>query len=340
MKAVKTASGKWKARYVDHYEYTNGKRKIVLGTVTRSTKREAIKEATRLEGLNQKGSEMTVAEALERYIAAKDAVLSPSTIKGYKALQANAYEQIASVALSGVSGERLQTWVSKYATKHTPKATRNAYALLCAAVKMFAPTVNTAATLPRPKPPQLYTPTDADVKILLAHTKGTDMEKAVILAALGTLRRGEICALRAEDIVDNSVRVTKAVVEKSGGGTAEKGPKTVQSIRTVTLPPSAIAVLRRGTTPGSPVVNLTPTAISNAFPRVLKECGLPSFRFHDLRAYSASVRHALQIPDVYIMQAGGWKSPRVLQACYRRPMADKANEFEKIANDHFEGIMK
>ena len=90
---------------------------------------------------------------------------------------------------------------------------------------------------------------------------------------------------------------------------------------------------------GEYVVGLTPTALTNAFERLVKKCGLPHFRFHDLRAYSASIRHAMGVPDQYIMRDGGWKTDAVLKAIYRRTMQDKEEEFAEKMNTHFGGLL-
>ena len=340
MKAVQQKSGRWQARYIDHYEYINGKKKPVLGCVTEDTEKKAINAATKLQNAGKATVKMCVGESIDKYIALKAPVLSPSTLKGYKALQKHAYTSISSLTLSEATGAALQAWVSEYSADHSPKAVRNAYALLSASVKMFERSADMTVTLPQPSPPKLYTPTDEDVKNLLTYISGTELEKAVILAALGTLRRGEVCALLFDDIVGNTVTVSKSMVELSGGGTAVKAPKTPQSIRTITLPPEAIKRLTHGLASGERVVKMTPTAISNAFPDALKACGLPSFRFQDLRAYAASVRHALGVPDQYIMASGGWKSDRVLKQIYRRTMSDKTDTFNEIVNAHFDNLLE
>ncbi len=38
---------------------------------------------------------------------------------------------------------------------------------------------------------------------------------------------------------------------------------------------------------------------------VLCSAGIPEFQYHDLRHYTASIMHALNIPDQYIMKRGG-----------------------------------
>ncbi len=60
--------------------------------------------------------------------------------------------------------------------------------------------------------PDIYVPSDAEIKQLLSSVAGTDMELPVLLAAFGPMRRGEICALSSEDISGNIVHVCKNMV--------------------------------------------------------------------------------------------------------------------------------
>lgn len=83
------------------------------------------------------------------------------------------------------------------------------------------------------------------------------------------------------------------------------------------------------------ITKLCPSKITNRFVAIVKRADLPHFRFHDLRHYSASIQHALGIPDNYIMQRGGWGNDGVLKAVYRHTMKDKVSEMNQIANNHF-----
>lgn len=53
---------------------------------------------------------------------------------------------------------------------------------------------------------------------------------------------------------------------------------------------------------------------------------------------TASVQHAIGIPDAYIMQRGGWGNDGVLKNVYRHVMEEKEKEMNKKANDYFSGL--
>ena len=87
-----------------------------------------------------------------------------------------------------------------------------------------------------------------------------------------------------------------------------------------------------------PIVNMHPNNITDRFGDALKKLDVPHFRFHDLRHYSASVMHAIGIPDVYIMERGGWESDATLKRIYRGSMDDYQKKFTQQTNTHFESI--
>lgn len=338
MKATKTPSGRWQVRPVDHYETRNGKRIAVTKCITRDTKAEALRAAYEYRD-RKKDSGMTFADALAQYIDAKEPVLSPDTVRAYRGLQKNAYERLNGLKIDGLTSDVLQLWISDYSKKHAPKGVRNAYALAGSALKMFAPGVALSVTLPQKNPPKLYTPTDADVKRLLDAVQGTPLERAILLAAFATLRRGEICALTYADIDGTIVTVNKSMTSKGVLKTA----KTPESVRMVNLPPAVVKRLTEEHTqphaPSDRIVPVLPNSLTRSFERTIAKHHLPTFRFHDLRAYAASMRHALGVPDQYIMQDGGWKTDTTLKQVYRRAMDDKRKEFARLVCNHVDDLI-
>ena len=83
---------------------------------------------------------------------------------------------------------------------------------------------------------------------------------------------------------------------------------------------------------------MNPMMITHAFEHNLKQAGLPHFRFHDLRHYSASIQHALGVPDAYIMQRGGWANDGVLKSVYRHTLSDQEQTMTDKINAHFSNM--
>ena len=84
---------------------------------------------------------------------------------------------------------------------------------------------------------------------------------------------------------------------------------------------------------------LTSDEITKKFSKALDEAEIPHFRFHDLRHYSASIRHFLGIPDSFIQEQGGWSSDVVLKQVYRHAMSDKQKEMNNKANNYFSNLV-
>lgn len=70
----------------------------------------------------------------------------------------------------------------------------------------------------------------------------------------------------------------------------------------------------------------------------MKKLDIPHFRFHDLRHYSASIMHAIGVPDVYIMERGGWSSDKTLKKIYRNSLSDYQEKYTTKTNAYFEKI--
>ena len=87
-----------------------------------------------------------------------------------------------------------------------------------------------------------------------------------------------------------------------------------------------------------PLVKMHPGGVTKKFGQFLEKAGIPHFRFHDLRHYSASIMHAIGVPDQYIMKRGGWKSDNVLKKVYRNTIDAEDRKFIDKVNSHFEGM--
>lgn len=286
-----------------------------------------------------KSSSLATQEAVRRYIQTKSGVLSPSTMKGYYSLLRNHIEGtvLGETDLMDITIANIQLWISDLSEELTPKTVRNANALLQASVEMFRPDFQYKVTLPQKIPTNLYCPSDDDVRRLLDEIRDKDHEmyRAVLLAAFGPMRRSEICALTSDDIHGNMVTVNKALVYDEVGARVVKTTKTVSSNRVIEYPDFVVDSLRgiKGR-----IITSAPDVLSNRFKRTVERIGGPHFRFHDLRHYSASIMHAIGIPDQYIMSRGGWASDIVMKRVYRNVIdIEEARQTKKITQ-HFQKL--
>jgi len=213
--ARKLPSGSYRCQI---YDYTDSNGKRHYRSFTAKTKKEAEYLATTYKidnnSNNQSNLNITLKEAMQNYCSMKSNVLSPTTLVNYKRLIGNAYENYLSLPISKFNAELIQKWVNEYSIGRSPKTVRNAYGFLYVVLKACSPNLHIAITLPQKIKPRLYVPTDDDIRAVLNYYKENDRDMliAVYLAAFGTLRRSEVCALTAADIDGNTIHINKARV--------------------------------------------------------------------------------------------------------------------------------
>lgn len=282
----------------------------------------------------KKKSENLFCDELTKYISGKEPVLSPSTIKGYKNIERmlkKHYSSFYMMKISDIEQEHVQEVISDLSKTKSPKTVRNYHGLISA---VLGSNLHLNTTMPQRIQPELYIPSDNEIKALVKAVKDTELEIPVLLGAFCMMRRGEICGLSMNDIKGNSIHVHHSLVLGPDKEWHLKAPKTTTSDRYIEAPQFVIDRIKEV----GHITTLNPHSVTIMFQRVLDKNNIPHFRFHDLRHYSASIRHALGIPDAYIMADGGWCSDKVLKAVYRHAMSDRKKEMSDKANSHFESL--
>lgn len=314
----------------------SGKRqyKSFTADTKKAAEYQAAQYLIKKDELKQTKSETLFSDELEKYIANKEAVLSPSTIKGYKNIEKilkRDFSEFYSMKISNIEQEHVQNVINKLSKDKSPKTVRNYHGLISA---VLGSNLNLNTTMPQRIQPELYIPSDREIKVLVNAVKGTELEIPVLLGAFCMMRRGEICGLSIKDIKGNTIHVHHSLVLGPDKKWHLKAPKTTTSDRYIEAPQFVIDRINQI----GHITNLNPHSITIMFQRVLDKNNIPHFRFHDLRHYSASIRHTLGIPDAYIMADGGWCSDKVLKAVYRHTMSDRKKEMSDKANNHFESL--
>lgn len=345
MAVAKKRGKKWRCLVFSHYEYKDGKKIRKYKSFTADTKREAERLAAAWEyDKNHKVVDITVRDAIDQYITVKTNVISSSTTDAYKAyLDSGKYSAIENIKTSDLDQIILQTWVSNLAKKHKPKYVKNIYTLFSGAVRMVGVDLDhIAPTLPQAEAPEVYVPYDAELRALFAYLEKKDkyeLRIACLLAAFGSLRRSEICALLSSDFDGNTVRISKGMVRNGKGGwRIQNHAKNDASNRIVTLPQEvvdAIDLTRER------VIDTNPDAITNRFRRAVKYAKMPKeFTLHSLRHYYVSIAHVLGIPDEYVMKMGGWKTDYIMKRKYRTTLSDIEKQEQEKINAHFSALMQ
>lgn len=345
MEARKLPSGSWRCQVYSHTEdiiQPDGtvKRKRIYKSFTNDNptakgKRECEKAAAMWAAGKEnrsKNGNITFHQALDNYIEARENILSPRTIMDYRLTQKKYIQSLMGISVENMTQEDIQKAINIEAMHLSPKTVRNIHGLISAVLKVYRPEFALNTSLPKKKAPDLYIPTDEEVKRLLHAAADSEMELPILLSAFGPMRRGEICAVTMEDVDGTIIHVCKNMVKTPDNTWIIKAPKSYSGDRYIDYPNF---VAEKWCGASERLVRLTPNNITDRFRYCLKAAGLPHFRFHDLRHYSASIQHALGIPDSYIMQRGGWGNDGTLKAVYRHALSDRAKEMNKVANEHF-----
>lgn len=329
--AKKTKSGSYS---VSVYDYKDANGKQHYKRFTAPTKKEAEKLANQYKtGLTHISELNTVDEALEEYIKLKTAVLSPSTIKGYRAYQRTLkkdYPQFLSRRIKTITEKDMQGFVSAIATEKSPKTVKNIYLLIKPISASFKDFSVTLPTIVQYEP---IIPTEEDILLLMNDVKGKELEVPVMLGAYCMMRRGEVCSLTMDDVnfKNKTIHIRHSKVMDEDNEWVVKTPKTKKSDRTISVADFVLeAIKEKGY-----ITDLNPNELTERFERVLNRLKIGPFRFHDLRHYCASAFHYKGIPMSYTQKYGGWSTMDTLVKIYQHTLSDKEDEVYAVMTDYF-----
>lgn len=327
-KAKKLPSGNWRVQ-----AYANGQRR----SFTAPTKKEA--ELMALEWINGKRGETdsrTVGECIDDYINAKENILSPSTIDGYKRWKHNCLDSLCDITLDCLTPMHVQKAMNELALTKSPKTVRNAHGLLVSVLGVYAPEIRLRTTLPplQKKIKQLP-PVESVLKVII----GTDVELPCMLAIWCGMRMSEIRGAKKSDIRDSILTIHSTVVTIDGDHIEKESTKTYDSTRQIRLSEYIMDLIDDLPDNQDVLTKLSGQAIYKRFSRLLECNGIEHMTFHDLRHMNASVMLALGIPDKYAMERGGWSSPNIMKSVYQHTFSTERENADRIVDNFFEKLV-
>ena len=285
------------------------------------------------EGQVRSDASDTFETAAVRYMELKCNILSPWTINGYKTILRAFSDGFKTTKLINVDAVVVQKEINDYSATHSPKSTRNAHGFISAVLSVYKPQMTLRTSLPQKSKFEPNMPSEDDIKRIIEAAAGSQYEIVFRLGCYG-MRRGEICAISSLDLDGNMLRINKAKVKDGKQYIIRPMPKTTESNREIYIDDALADMIRSA---DGEIYPGDPDRINKRLTELQRKLGIEHFRFHDLRAYYASMAHALGVPDAYIMANGGWSSTRIMDRVYKRTFAEKQAEMNKAIATHLGG---
>lgn len=292
----------------------------------------------------QQKTEMTLLEAIEKYIDQKSLTLSPSTIRDYDITKRCGFQDIMNIKLKDFDEDVIQDAVNRESRRPSnvrsknpkpisSKRLHNEYGLLRTVIKKYRKDIDfESISLPQVPPnfKELVTP-DAIFNIV----KGTDIELPVLLAAWLSFTMSEIRGLtKSKSIQGEYITIVEVLVRGKNGEIRKEIAKNKYRNRRHEIPEYIKQLIDQ--VDGDIIVPMSASTIYHKWKQLLRKNNLPDITFHDLRHVNASVMALLRIPDKYAQERGGWKTDHIMKSVYQQTFSEERKNVDKIINTYFE----
>ena len=322
-KAIKVSSGNWYIR-------------MRLGgqnvSVTAPTQKQCTRDAAAIKAQwladkrlppqpEEPKQSMTLTAAIDAYIAAKDKTLSPSTLRGYLAIQKHRFQSIMSRPVDEIQDAEWQGIINDELTLASPKTVVNAFKFLRTVIRQQTghEIPLDELTLPAVAPAETAFLTAEEIPKFVEQIKDSRVAVGALLA-LSSLRISEIYALNWEDIPQNPdfIRVSGAVVRgKDAAWIRKRQNKNRTSTRSVPiLIPELSEAIERLRKPSGPVMDYDQDTLRVGVHKACKRAKITDVTVHGLRHSFASLAYHLQVPEKIAMEIGGWSDPGTMHKIY------------------------
>lgn len=282
---------------------------------------------------------VTLDEAIQRYIAAGEGVLSPSTIRSYETIRKNRFPELMKENVYSLDRLTVQAAVSNAAKSLAPKTVASSYGLLTAVLKDYRVDISGVKLPQKKKQKKSYLSADEIVKMIDA-ASGDSCELPILMAVWLGMRRSEISGL-CWDCVDfekKTIEVKRSYVPgKDHKFVLRDETKNEGSQRIISCPDYIMSKLEsvpRG--PGGRVFSISPETIRRHVHECCERAGITDTTVHGLRHANAAVMITLNVVDKYAMARNGWTSDYTFKQIYGYVFPEDANKTDEQINEYFE----
>lgn len=326
------------------------KKRAKYKSITASSAKEADQLKAEVKAGRVKYSsngDMTLRQAIERYIDESESILSPSTIKGYDSMLRNGFPHIMETKLSFFNNEMMRDAINQECKREkkgnkkgtvSAKTVINEYGLIESVLSLYMPDLKLKVKLPQQEHHQndISTP-----EVIYELFKGDKIELPVLLAMWLSFTMSEIQGLTKSKSLSQDgdyITIKEVIVKnKNNESVVKKKGKQPTRERTLRLPEYIKQLIDEVET--DKIVTLAPDTIYKRFTKGLKNAGLPPMTFHDLRHVNASVMSALKIPTKQAQARGGWKTPNIMDTVYTQAFSSERTLADNMIDNFFNGIV-
>lgn len=297
----------------------NRKRKYLYGK-TRREVQEQLKIALREQ---QQGTlittpQQTIEQFLNQWLASHKAIVRIRTYERYEQfVRIHLIPEIGYIQLQKLTAIQINNLYLKLGKRLSSSTLNTLHMMLHKALEdavrwgLLVRNVCDAVSAPRRTHYEIKPLTKEQAQLLLDTAKEDSLEALWVLALTTGMRRGEVLALKWQDInfEQGMLQVRRIFTRVKGVRYIESEPKTEKSRRSIMLTTVAVETLKRHrihlleaklqagpawvehdlvfcTSFGTPV---NPNWVLERFKKLLKKAGLPNMRFHDLRHSIATI---------------------------------------------------
>ena len=280
--------------------------------------------------------------------------LSPSTVVLYKLYSKAHYKPyFGDMKLSQVNEIHIRRFMAEKLKTLKPSTVRKLMFVLSKMLREILKDKNPCKDVVPPTNDEFkpHVITEEEFAQIHNSVKGTKDEPIVLLSAWCGLRRGEIFALKWDDINWEKELITidesRCITDEGEGGYTDKDPKSSNGFRDVVVPTELMNLLRElrksqsiveikvktkikvefEINPALRIWSNRPDNYSSYWGQLVVTKNMPKVRFHDLRHYHASWLYNHDIPDQYAAKHLG-HDILILKSIYQHLGLSKEQEID------------
>ena len=345
----------WRIKFDTGRDALTGERQTAYVTV-KGTRREAQEELTRrLHALDSgtfvEPAKTTLAEWLDQWFVDQHSLAGKTRERYGELIAGQIKPHLGRFLVQKIRPAQIKAWhgtlLREGGAKGGPLAPRtvgHAHKVLAKALadamRLELVPRNVAAAVPAPKVEarELEILSEVQIAAVTSSLRGLPIYPVAALALASGMRRGELLALRWSDVDfdGGKVRVERSL-EETAKGLRFKPPKTKHGRRAISLPASALEMLRDHRRahlewrlrhamgklpddalvfPGADDAPRAPSGLTREWRQVVTAKGLPRVSFHALRHSHASMLIAASVDVLTVSRRLGHGSPSITLGVY------------------------